>query len=141
MNLNLSILKNGISLAVDKRLPVGTTDTIFLRMYYMKKINYRLQLVANNLQHPNLAAFLEDTYNTISKPLNLMDTTNYDFTIDANAGSIAEKRFRIVFKPITILPVSVTNLKATLQSKQIAVEWMVENQININQYEKKSFGQ
>jgi len=132
---NLSILKNGISLAVDKRLPIGSTDTIFLRMSYMKKIDYRLQLVANNLQHPNLAAFLEDTYKATSKPLNLIDTTYYAFTIDANAGSIAEKRFRIVFKPITVLPVSVTSIKATLQSKQIAVEWRVENQINIRHYE------
>ena len=55
------MLKNGISLDVDKRLPIGSTDTVFLRRYYMKKIEHRLQLIANNLQHPNLAAFLEDT--------------------------------------------------------------------------------
>ena len=132
---NLSILKNGTNLVIEKKSPITAADTFFFRMYHMKKIDYRLQLVANNLQQPNLAAFLEDTYLATSKAINLNDTTYHDFTIDANVGSSAEKRFRIVFKPITVLPVSITNLKATLQSKQIFVEWMVENQSNIRQYE------
>ena len=96
--------------------------------------------MALNLQQINLAAFLEDTYLSTSKAINLNDTTYLDFTIDANAGSIAQNRFRIVFKPIKVLPVSFTNIKATVQNKQIAVEWRVENQINIREYEVEKSG-
>ncbi len=132
---NFSILKNGTNLVIEKRTPITAADTIFFRMYYMKKLDYRLQLVAANLQLPNMAAFLEDSYLSTSKAINLSDTTYHDFTIDANVGSIVKDRFRIVFRPINVLPVSFTSVKATVQNKQIAVEWRVENQINIREYQ------
>jgi len=132
---NFSILKNGKNLVIEKRASITAADTISFRMYNMKKLDYRLQLVTANMQQPNTTAFLEDTYLATSKAINLSDTTYHDFTVDANVGSIAQNRFRIVFRPISVLPVSFTNIKATVQNKQIAVEWRVENQINIREYE------
>ncbi len=132
---NFSVLKNGTNLVIEKRSLITAGDTISFRMYNLKKLDYRLQFVGANLQQPNMAAFLEDTYFGISKAINLSDTTYQDFTVDTNAGSIAQNRFRIVFRSINVLPVSFNNLKATVQNKQIAVEWIVDNQINIRQYE------
>jgi len=51
------------------------------------------------------------------------------------AGSYAADRFRIVFTPGVVLPVSFTSVKAYLQDKNINVEWKVENEMNVKQYE------
>ena len=44
-------------------------------------------------------------------------------------------RFRIVFAPSVVLPVTFTSVKAYRQDKNINVEWRVENEMNIKQYE------
>jgi len=44
-------------------------------------------------------------------------------------------RFRIVFKPTTTVPVTLRNLFAKVKHDDVAVEWMVENEINIHHYE------
>ena len=56
-------------------------------------------------------------------------------SVDANAGSSAGDRFRIVMKPAVVLPVTITAVKAYEQSGKIAVEWQVSNQINIREYQ------
>jgi hypothetical protein len=51
------------------------------------------------------------------------------------AGSYANDRFMIVFAPEVLLPVTFTSVKAYRQDRNIDVEWKVENEINIKQYE------
>ena len=131
---NLSIMKNTTELVIERRAVPVTNDTITFAMYQLKKISYQLQILADQLHHRNMLAFLEDSYLNTSSAINLDDTTNYTFTVDANAGSFAENRFRIVFKPSAPLPVTFTSISAAEQSGKIAVEWKVNNQLNIRSY-------
>ena len=62
-------------------------------------------------------------------------TTLYDFTIVNIAGSYAADRMRIVFEPQVILPVTFTAVSALQKGKDISVEWKVDNQSNMKQYE------
>jgi hypothetical protein len=85
---------------------------------------------------------LEDSYTGIPTQLNLNGTTNVDITIDGNAASFAADRFRIVFKPITVLPVTFTTISARKQNATpagqqagIAVQWKVDNELDIVAYD------
>jgi len=132
---NFSMKKSGAELVVERRTLPTKNDTVQFAMYYMKKMSYQLKISANKLQQTGMLAFLEDKYLKSFTPLNLDDTTNYTFSVDANAGSSASDRFRIVMKPAVVLPVTITAVKAYEQPGKIAVEWQVSNQINIREYQ------
>src|SRR5206468_2382961 len=87
------------------------------------------------LDHANLLAFLEDKYLSTKTPLDLDGTTTADFTIDADAGSQDSQRFWIVFTASTTVPVTYSNVRAWQQGSNVAVQWAVENEINIQKYE------
>ena len=82
-----------------------------------------------------LEGFLEDNYLHTRTPLNLSGSTVVNFNIVNIAGSYANDRFRIVFAPAVVLPVTFTSVKAYRQDKNINVEWKVENEMNMKQYE------
>ncbi len=52
-----------------------------------------------------------------------------------NAFSKATNWFSVIFRPLAILPVTISSLKATLKEADILVEWKVENELNISKYE------
>jgi len=60
------------------------------------------------------------------------------FTVNTDAESAATDRFRLVFEAkVIILPLPFTfkNLRANLQNNDIAVEWITENEENIESYD------
>lgn len=128
---NFSILKSNVELAVEQRPLPSNNDTIQFAMHYLKKMAYQLQITTGQLQQNTSLLFLEDQYLNTSALISTTDTTRYSFTINTNAGSFAEKRFRIVMKPAVVLPLSITNLKASLQAAAIAIQWQVNNPVNI----------
>ncbi|MBL0356955.1 MAG: T9SS type A sorting domain-containing protein [Chitinophagaceae bacterium] len=132
---NFGILKSNTELVVEKRPVVMADDTIYFKMYQMKQLSYTLEIVAENLEQPGMTAFLFDNYLGSTTPLNLNDSTRYDFTVDMNAGSAANNRFQIIFRPMIVLPVTFTSIKAAHSGNNIAVEWKVNNQVNISKYE------
>ena len=64
------------------------------------------------LGQQGLTGFLEDTYLHTSTPLNLNGSTIADFNIVNIPGSYAPDRFRIVFRQMSVLPVTFTSVKA-----------------------------
>ena len=82
-----------------------------------------------------MQGYLEDAYLRTSTPISLTGTTDYDFSINADAASANMERFRIVFRQATLLPVTITSVKAYESNDNIAVDWKVENEINIVKYE------
>jgi hypothetical protein len=131
---NFAAIKSNTELTVEKRQPVTGIDTLFFKMYKMRKIAYQLQLVGKNLAIPNMLAFLEDRYSNISTAISLGDTTRYNFVVDNNAASAAQDRFYIVFKPVTVLPVTFVQVQAAAQASKIAVTWQVAGEQNIARY-------
>ena len=132
---NLSIQSNGQSLAVERKQMTGYADTIFYNLLQEKVKGYKFEFVAQSLDVNGLSGFLEDSYLNTSTPINLNGTTTYDFTIENIPGSWNPSRFRIVFRPAAVLPVTFSSVKAFEQNGNIKVEWNVENQINIKQFE------
>ena len=132
---SMSSKRDGKKLAIERRAVIVNTDTTYLDLIQMSAGNYQLQLIADNLNHPSLLGKLVDNYTSSNTVLSLHGSSAYAFTVDANAGSFAADRFKVVYYAAAPLPVSFTSIKATQQNKDIAVEWQVANQVNISKYE------
>lgn len=132
---NLGMMRDGKLLATEQRELIGITDTIYLNGTGFKQQNYQFEFTAENLNHPNLLGKLVDNYLSTNTPIDLNGTTLYNFTVNADPASSAAGRFKVIFYPSGPLPVTITSVKAYQQGANIAVEWKVENQVNMAKYE------
>lgn len=132
---NLSILSNGNNLVIERRNLPTKADTISYSLTGLVNQNYRFIFKASGLQKAGTNGFIEDNYNKTRTPLNMDGNTQLDFTVNTDAASKAANRFRIVFKEMRAMPVTFTSVKATPKNTTVAVEWKVENQSNMQQYE------
>lgn len=134
-NENLSIVRNTISLAAERRPALSSNDTIYLKLTTTTQRGYQFVFDAANLQQPDMIGYLVDNYLGTSKMISLDGTTTVNFSVGTAAASAAPNRFKIVFKPAVVLPVTVTTVKAYQQNSDIALEWTVENEVNIVKYD------
>jgi hypothetical protein len=131
---NLSIKTANTLLVVERRHSIVQQDTIFLNLANVKIQNYRFEFTASQLNLAGQTGFLEDNYLHTSTSLSLDGTTTIDFNVVNIPDSYADDRFRIIFTPAVVLPLSFTSVKAYAKNKDIAVEWKVENENNLEQY-------
>jgi len=135
-NENISIVRNNTTLAAERRPSLTENDTVFFRLTTTTRRSYELVFEAIGLDQPGLMGFLEDSYLGTSKVIDLSGTTRVNFDITVAPASAAVNRFRLVFKySITVLPVTISSLKAYQQNNHIEVAWKVENEINMVKYE------
>jgi hypothetical protein len=133
-NETIAVLKSGQNLSIQKTAPPVAGDTIHLAVTSLKQSSYKLVVQTSSFVRPDLKAFLIDSYTNTSTPILLGDTaTTINFTVTSAPASYAAARFSIVF---AAAPGSVTYtaVTATQENKNIAVEWAVDNQLNINKY-------
>ena len=107
---NMDILTGNQSLIIDARKPVESADVIHFSMKNLTAQQYKLEFTTLNMNTTGLTAFVEDKYLHTSTLINLDATSEYSFTVDANAASKAADRLSVVFKKAGVLPVS--NVKA-----------------------------
>jgi hypothetical protein len=131
---NLSIKSGGKLLVIERKRPITQNDTIFLSLTGVRVQQYQFHFDAENL-NTDLDGFLEDSYLHTRTPMDMSGITDVKFTVTAEAASYAADRFRIVFAPLKALPVTFTSVKAYRQDKNINVEWRVENETSVKQYE------
>ncbi len=128
------VMKQGTELVVERRaMPYGT-DTIFLNMRNLKRMNYTIEFSVSNMDIPGIYGYIEDKYSGTGASLNLSGNTLFNFSVDTNPASFSPGRFMLVFKPVSVLPLVFIDLKATATSNNVAVQWKVENENNINTY-------
>jgi Secretion system C-terminal sorting domain len=137
---NLAIKTANTLLVIERRHSIVEKDTIFLNLANTKIQQYRFRFTADQLDRQGLTGLLEDNYLHTSTLLNLSGSTLINFSIADIPGSYATDRFRIVFTPALVLPLSFTSIKAWQENKDVTVEWKVENEINIRQYETEKSG-
>ena len=132
---NFAIQKTNKILAIEGRQVINNSDTIFFSMWNMKPQTYKLEFVPANIGNTALGAELEDAYLHTSVPVSLDVNTAVNFTVDANAGSFAANRFRLVFRPSAPLPVSFISISANRTNGTVKVDWKVAAERNIRNYE------
>jgi hypothetical protein len=136
INENFSLLRNNSSIAMERRKPITDKDTLFFNLARTTQRNYRFEFQPLDFD-PGLIAFIEDSYLGTKTNINLYNNTYFDFNISRDIKSAAANRFKIVFStiPLEVLPVTFKTIRAYQQYSDIAVEWSVENEINIIRYE------
>lgn len=134
---SLSILRDGVQLAIEKRAPVTAEDTTYLEVLQMDFRSYQFQFIAQNWD-PLIVPYLKDSYTGTLTPINVSlsnDTTRYNFDVLAARPLTKEpSRFYIVFRMAGDLPVTYSSVKAFEQFNNVNIEWNVENEINVQQY-------
>ena len=145
-NENLSVTNNENSndnlsdLMVEARSEVAQKDTVLLHLWNLSTRSYALQVKTEQFASSDgLHAWLEDNYLKTKLELNLHgDISTNNFAITSDSASRATNRFRIVFenKIIGVLPLTLTNIKATVQpgGLAVAVSWTVTNEENIKNF-------
>ncbi|UAY50643.1 PKD-like domain-containing protein [Ferruginibacter albus] len=133
---NLALMRNGKSMAIEKRPMVTAKDTIYLRITQMQQQGYQFELSPSGLEQTGLKATLIDNFLKTSTPVSLTNDTKVNFTVTADANSQGANRFMIVFDNANrTVPVTFVSVKAWKSNKNVPVQWKVENEINIQQYE------
>ncbi len=128
---NFGLQREGKVLSIERMKTVGENDTIFYYIGRMQQKKYQLQFIMDNVDAPSyLTALLEDTYLKTKTVVSLQDTTRIDFNVTTDEASKASDRFRLVFKR----SVKYTRLNAFVLNSDIAVDWKVSEEFDINQY-------
>lgn len=135
INETMSLVRNGTGLTAERSTRLSENDTLFIKLQRITQRSYTFEIEPANIDDPALSAWLEDSYLQTSIPVDLYNTSFFDFVVDANPASSAATRFRVVFKRAAVLPVTIVSVNAVLQNNEVAVSWTVENEINISQYE------
>jgi hypothetical protein len=132
---NFGLRRDNIILSIEARSPVENTDTVYYNIGTIRLQTYRLHFSPENMRGSGLSAFLVDNYLKTSEEVSLSEDSESDLLINNDPGSYAADRLMVIFKPMGPLPVTFTSIKATQKNSDVLVEWKVENESNIEQYE------
>ncbi len=132
---NLCFVNGTYNLEVERRQMVNENDILPLLLTRTKQQAYTFDIEATNINAGNLQAYLADAYTLLETPVSLTGTTSVSFTVNADAGSYASNRFKLIFKLNTVLPVSFTGIAATRNADNtVTVSWNTENETGMQDY-------
>jgi hypothetical protein len=135
-NENFYLRRDGKRLFIETRPEIKADDTLFFGFTNMVVRNYQFKIKAANFGGKSLTAYLVDKFLNTNTPLGLDGTTtSINFAVTSNAASKSDTRFMIIFKPNIILPVTLTSVKAYRKNTDVEVEWIVNNETEVNYYE------
>jgi len=128
----LSIKRNGVLFAVERRNNIFKNDTIFLNISKLSLADYQFSF--RPYEFTNVyAASLEDNYLHTSTPISLTSQSAAGFSITADPASSASNRFYIVFTKNA--PQKNIYLTAALQQDNAAVNWQSNDEEDTDVYE------
>lgn len=130
---NIAILRNGTTLSIEGRKPAAANDSIPLKTWQLTKTSYVLKISMENFTD-NVQGFIKDKFLNTSTPL-VGGENSIPYNITSDAASSASDRFTIVFKTSSTLPVNLSNIKAYAKNKGVQIDWVAQNESNINVYE------
>ncbi len=134
---NLGMTRHGVTLAVERRPIIVSSDTVYFKLWKTTQRVYRLEFVPSNLYHPGMQAVLQDNYLGTNTPVSLTSTTIVDFSVNSAAASSSATRFKIIYSTVaepSPLPVTFTSVTGLELNNKVKIEWKVENEINIAGY-------
>lgn len=142
---NWGMLRDNKTYIVERRHIIEGSDSVFFKMWNMRQMNYRLELISTNLNFPGRSATLLDNYLHTSIPVDLSGNTEVDFQVDGNAASKATDRFQVIIsnvKPAGMIPMEFVFSNAVRNNQSVDVNWKAENisKANIFNIEKSGDG-
>ena len=133
---NFGMLRNNVVLIIERRHTIEGNDSIFFKMWNMRTVTYRLDLIASNLNVPGRIGLLQDKYLQTQTVLNLNDTTHFNFSVNSDPKSYASDRFMVVFSTpgFATLPLTFTSVKACQKDNFVKIDWTTANENGVEQY-------
>jgi hypothetical protein len=102
---NMSLVRSGSNLVIERRSLVAPNDTLFLRLWNTAATNYEMEFSYENFQLPAGATLvLRDLFTGTERPLVAGTTEKINFTVTSDAKSTGD-RFQVVFRNNTVTPV------------------------------------
>jgi hypothetical protein len=132
---NFAVKSSGKLLTIEAKSPVSADDTIYYNVTNLSRTNYQLAFAPENMGTAGLQAFLVDQFTKTETPVSLSDSTFINITVTSNAASAAADRFKVVFRQMNALPVTITSITASAKENNNLVQWTVANESSIRQYE------
>lgn len=133
---NFGINNTAKILAVEARGRLSQSDTIQYQLGNIAAGQYQLRIAVQNINEPLLQGELVDRFLGSRTPVSLADSSFINFTVTSNSASAAANRFYLVFKTVTVVPVTFTTVWANRkEDKTVDVNWKVENELNMSSYE------
>jgi len=122
-------------LTVEAREEIKVTDTIVYSLRNLIKQDYTIILYTHNIQS-SLDAYLVDCYLRTERQINLSDSSVISFSVTDDKASSNPDRFYLVFRAAAgPLAVSFVSMNAHLKDENVLIEWKVENEKEIKDYE------
>ena len=131
VNETFGVLNSSTNLMLNRRQFPKAGDTLFFRMVRFSRPAYTAKISAAKLIRENLAAYWEDNFLKTSTALSMDGESSIDFNTSSDVASRAADRFRIVFRKL----VDFTSIKADLLGKDVSLQWMVNEENDIDHYE------
>lgn len=143
---NWGLIRDGVSLVVERRQLVTGPDTAYFNMWGMQLRNYRFEISMENFNPLITAAYVYDNYLNQVTPVDFSNVTTINFTVDNNPLSKAKQRFKIIYTTPDnytlvynsingILPVTITGINAQRNHDGVVVTWNVENELSMQSYQ------
>jgi hypothetical protein len=133
---NLSVLSKGFYLVAERTAYPNVADSIQLILSSTAQQGYRLEFEPTNLEKLGVKPYLYDRYLDKYDPIAANALTSVPFTINAEAGSRAINRFKIVFKKAKSVELDIRITEASRKAdRTIVVNWSASNEQDIEKYE------
>ncbi len=96
---SVSFFRGGKALAIERRKTIRSTDTCFVQVSRLRRMNYKLEVVIENMQNTGLVATLKDRFDAANndRVLNMNGINEINFTVTTDPRSYASDRFSIVY--------------------------------------------
>ena len=132
---SFAVKRMGKLLTVEARGEINVTDTIFYSLRNLTKQDYTIILYPRNIRS-SLDAYLIDGYLKTERQINLAESSVFNFNVTDDKASSNPDRFYLVFRAAAgPLAVSFVSMNAGLKNENVLIEWKVENEKEIKNYE------
>ncbi len=133
---NFGIIRDGYTLVMERRKEIPLTDTSFFRIWNLQPRNYQVEIIARNLNQPDLQGSLWDNFTRTYTDILLNDTTRINFTISSDPASYVSNRFRIEYSTVYIssLPVIFSSINAYRKGAGAVINWKIALESDVDYY-------
>jgi hypothetical protein len=96
---SVSFFRGGKALAIECRKTIRSNDTCFIQVARLRRMNYKFEIVVENMHNTSLVAMLKDKFDASNnnRVLNMNGINEINFTVTTDPRSYASDRFSIVY--------------------------------------------
>lgn len=96
---SVSFFRAGKALAIERRKTIRSGDTCFIQVSRLRRMNYKLEVIIENMQNTGLIATLKDKFeaNNNNRILNMNGPNEINISVTTDPRSYASDRFSIVY--------------------------------------------